>query len=65
MSLPSQLSTPQKETTNINKEPLKDMICLKTDKQDSWKQVKILSRAGNQENIRTIGMYHMTRVTLK
>ena len=26
LSLPSQLSTPQKKTTNINKEPKKDMI---------------------------------------
>ena len=45
--LHSQLSFPQRKATNINKEPKKDMIiCLKTYKQDSWKQVKILSRAG-------------------
>ena len=47
LSLPSQLSTPQKKASNISKEPKKDMIIhLKTDKQDSWKQVKILPRSG-------------------
>ena len=41
LSLPSQLSTPQKKASK------EDMIIhLKTDKQDSWKQVKILSRSG-------------------
>ena len=47
LSLPSQLSTPQKKASNVNKEPKKDMIMCLTDKQDSWKQVKILSRVGN------------------
>ena len=71
LSLPTQLSFPQKKATNINKEPKKDMIMhLKTDKQGSWKQVKILSRVGkvvraNQENIRTTGMYQTTRVALE
>ena len=36
-----------KKASNINKEPKRDtIICLKTDKQDSSKQVKKLSRAG-------------------
>ena len=47
LSLPSQQSTLLKKTSNVNKEQKKDMIILlQTDKQDSWKQVKILSRAG-------------------
>ena len=44
--LPSHLSFPQRKGTNVNKEPKDMIIRLKTDKQNSWKQVKILSRAG-------------------
>ena len=56
LSLPSQLSTPQKKASNVNKEPKKDMIMCLTDKQDNWKQVKILSRVGNG-NKRKSGKY--------
>ena len=47
LPLPSQLSALPKKASNLNKEPKKDMIIrLRTDKQNSWKQVKVLSRAG-------------------
>ena len=47
LSLPSQMSALPKKASNVNKEPKKDVIIrLKTDKQNSWKQVKVLSRAG-------------------
>ena len=47
LSLMLRISHCLKKASNINKEPKRDMIiCLKTDKQDSSKQVKILSRAG-------------------
>ena len=40
-----------KKATNIKKEPKKDMIiCLKSDKQGSWKEVKILPRVGKVGN---------------
>ena len=47
LSLPSQMSALPKKASNVNKEPKKGIIIrLKTDKQNSWKQVKVLSRAG-------------------
>ena len=46
LSLPIQQSILLQEISNVNKEPITDMIIrFKTDIQNSWKQVKILSRA--------------------